>query len=182
MRIRLGLVRKAPSSVRRLDRHAPPLVALGRLVSLVGPPHDAPPHDANSHHHRASPRDQHPVDQRHFKTLRCRVFNTQPVFCRTGSSPRCFRRRAPAHLRITRTRCIDFGRQTVDRCRHAARQLEALHAGSDDRGLWATYIADNLPTVRADISTWTCASGPGRRDERRTAGSRCPPPWGPPRR
>ena len=73
-RIRLGLVRRAPSSVRWHDRHAPPLVALGKL----GPPHDAPPHDANSHHHHASPSDQHPVNQRHSKYAPLSIARLRP--------------------------------------------------------------------------------------------------------
>ena len=60
----------SPSSRAQLPRRCtsalvrpicPQLVALGR----IGPSHEAPQHHANSHHHRASPSDQHPVDQRH---------------------------------------------------------------------------------------------------------------------
>ena len=147
VRIRLGLVGKAPSSTRWARPTCLPLVALGRLG--VGPPHEAPPHDANSHHHRASPSDQHPVDQRHSKDTPLSVTCSTPVFCGTGSNPRCSCTRTPAQLRITCMICIDRTRQkSLTSSVKSAATPEARHAGSDDRGPLLTICRACARTFR----------------------------------
>jgi len=66
----------------------------------------------------------------------------------------------PANLRIRRMLSIDFARQTVDRCRHVSTATRGSAACGFrwSRHRRATYIADNLPTLRADVSTWVSPS------------------------
>ena len=57
----------------------------------------------------------------------------------------------PDHLRITRMICIA---KLLTVAAMSAQQLaEAHHAASADQSPVGTYFADNLPTVRADVST-----------------------------
>jgi hypothetical protein len=75
--------------------------------------------------------------------------------------------------------CIDLARQILDACRHAGtstrkQPVRVLMI----KARWAIDIADDLSSLHVERLDVDVGVGPGRRDERRTANSRClPPRW-----